>query len=41
MLAVHAAVQPALQRGGRVLAEVEAVAAEDGIQQELDLDLLE
>jgi hypothetical protein len=40
-LAVHPPPQPAPQRRRRVLAEVEAVAAEDPLEEQLDLDLLE
>ena len=37
----HAPVEPPLQRRLRVLAEVEAVAAVDRLEQQLDLELLE
>ena len=39
-LAVRAMPQPAAQRGERVAAEVIAVGALDGLEQQLDLELL-
>ena len=41
LLPVHPTAQPPLQRRRRVLAEVEAVAAVDRFQEELELELLE
>ena len=41
LLAVHPPAQPPPERGRRVLTEVEAVAAVDRLEQEVDLDLLE
>src|SRR4029079_2927071 len=40
-LGMHPAVEAPLQRRPRVLAEVEAVAAEHRLEQEVDLELLE
>jgi hypothetical protein len=37
----HAAGDPPAERRGRVLAEVEAVAAVDGLEQEIELDPLD
>ena len=40
MLRVHATPHTALQRGWRVLAEVEAVLAVDALEQQLELERL-
>ena len=40
-LCVHAAPDAPLQRGRRVLAEVEAVLVEDAVEEQLELDRLE